>query len=89
MFNQKIVQLDVKQELYQRYADDINQALRAIGRRMKFCHLTGCMEEKGPEQIEAEENIQDDELTMREMKQIADSIMKNIETEYDCPSSWT
>ena len=44
------------------------------------------MVEKGPEQIEAEENIQDDELTMREMKQIADSIMKNIETEYDCPS---
>ena len=86
MFNQKIVELDVKQELYQRYADDINQALRAIGRKMKLCHLTGCMVEKVPEQINAEEIIQDYELTMREMKQIADSIMKNIETEYDSPS---
>ena len=53
---------------------------------MKFCHVTGCMIEKGPEHIKAEENIQDDELTMSEMKHIADSIMKNIETEYDCPS---
>ena len=44
------------------------------------------MVEKGPEQIKVEENIQDDELTMREMYQIADSIMKNIDTEYNCHS---
>ena len=44
------------------------------------------MVEKGPEQIKAEENMEDDERTMQEIKQIADSIMMNIKTEYDCPS---
>ena len=41
LYNDKIIKLDLKQEMYQRYADDTNVAQRSIGRRHKFCPLTG------------------------------------------------
>ena len=87
LFNYQIVKLDIKQELYQRYADDIDEANRTIGRRLKFCPLVECMIHKELEQIEAERDIEEDELTRRELKRIADNIMANIETEYDCPTN--
>ena len=74
--------LGIKQELY---ADDINQAQRSIGRLIKFCPLDGCMLSKDEEQINSESEIEEDELTMRELKKVADSLMENIETKYDCP----
>ena len=34
LFNDHVTKLGIKQELYQRYADDIESALRSIGRRI-------------------------------------------------------
>ena len=87
LFNDQVVKLGLKQEMYQRYADDIESALRSIGRRMMFCPLDGCMVNKPEDQVEREADVEEDELTLRELERIADNLMQNIETEYDCPSS--
>ena len=81
-----MVKLNIKNELYERYADDIDLAQRSIGRKLKFCPLDGCMVEKTADEIESELHMEEDELTMIELKKVADSLMENIETEYDCPS---
>ena len=86
LYNDQIIKLDLKQEMYQRYADDTNVAQRSIGRRHKFCPLAGRMIAKSPEQIRAEADVDEDELTMRELKNIADSLIDYLETEYDCPT---
>ena len=44
------------------------------------------MIEKTANEILEEDNVEEDEITMKVMKTIADTIMKHIETEYDCPS---
>ena len=56
-------------------------AHRSIGRQ------DGCMVQKTMEEVQAENDKEEDELTMIELKKIADTIMKNIETEHDFPSS--
>ena len=86
LFNTKMASLEIKTLLYERYADDIDLALRSIGRRTKFCLLSGRMVSKTEEEIETEVQTSEDELNMIELKKIADSLMKHIETEYDCPS---
>ena len=57
-----------------------------MGRTSKFCPQAGKFVEKMQQEIQNETNMADDELSLREMKSMADSIMQNIETEYDCPS---
>ena len=44
------------------------------------------MQEKTAREIHEESQMEEDEITMQVMKQIADTITKHIETEYDCPS---
>ena len=44
------------------------------------------MQVKTDLEIKSEEMKNEDEITMFEMKRIADTLMVNIETEYDCPS---
>ena len=41
------------------------------------------MKEKSHEEILAEADIEEDELTMKELKNIADSLIDFLETEYD------
>ena len=84
--NTKLALLNVKTELYQRYADDVDLVVRSVGRNIKFCPLTGTMQEKTAREIHEESQMEEDEITMQVMKQIADTITKHIETEYDCPS---
>ena len=84
--NTKLALLNVKTELYQRYADDVDLVVRSVGRNIKFCPLTGKMQEKTAREIHEESQMEEDEITMQVMKQIADTITKHIETEYDCPS---
>ena len=67
LFNDQVVKLGLKQEMYQRYADDIESALRSIGRRMMFCPLDGCMVNKPEDQVEREADLEEDELTLREL----------------------
>ena len=87
LFTGEMKKLDIKNELYDRYADDIDLANRSIGRRIKFCPLDGCMVSKTSEEIEADNGKEEDELTMIELKKIADNIMDNIVTEHDFPSN--
>ena len=44
------------------------------------------MVEKTALEIHEEVGEEEDEISMKEMKRIADTIIKHIETEYDCPS---
>ena len=46
LFNIQMVKLKIQNDLYQRYADDIQLALRTIDRRVKFCPMDGCMVDK-------------------------------------------
>ena len=39
----QLAKLAIRNELYERYADDIDLANRSIGRRVKFCPLAGNM----------------------------------------------
>ena len=86
LFKSQMTKLNINNELYQRYADDIDLAHRTIGRRTKFCPMAGNMVAKTEEEVAAEVDKEEDELAMMELKKVADSLMENIETEYDCPS---
>ena len=44
------------------------------------------MVNKPEDQVEAEADIDEDKITMKQLKSVADNLMKNIESEYDCPS---
>ena len=45
------------------------------------------MVEKTDTEVENEIELEDDEVTMRELSKIADKVMENIETEHDYPSN--
>ena len=85
-FNKKLNSLNIKTELYQRYADDVDLVVRSIGRDVKYCPMAGVMQSKTAKEIHDELCIEEDAITMRELKKIADAMIENIETEYDCPS---
>ena len=82
-FNKKLTSLNLKTELYQRYADDVDLIVRSVGRKHKFCPEAGSMIEKTALEIHDEEDVEEDEVTMKEMKRIADTIIEHIETEYE------
>ena len=86
-FKKLMEDANVKAELYQRYADDIDLVTRSVGRSVKFCPLAGKFVSKSDDEIAAELNMEEDEITMKELKHIADTIMENIETECDYPSA--
>ena len=85
-FNKKLNSLNIKTELYQRYADDVDIVVRSVGRDVKFCPLAGNLQSKTAKEIHDEIATDEDVITMRELKKIADTMIENIETEYDCPS---
>ena len=70
-FDRKLRSLDIKAELYQRYADDVDLVVRSVGREVKFCPVAGNMQEKTAPEIRNEEMKNEDEITMIEMKRIA------------------
>ena len=86
VFLSKIIDLAIQNELYYRYADDINLALRSIGRKTKFCPEAGRMIDKSEAEMEAELHKNEDEITITEIRKIADTIQDNIRTEADYPS---
>ena len=66
--NLKLKSLNIKTELYQRYADDVDLVVRTVGRKIKFCPEAGKMKEKTALEIQDEEGEEEDEITMKEMK---------------------
>ena len=86
-FTQKMDSLNIKRELYQRYADDIDLVVRSVGRERKFCPVAGNFVEKTSPEVQEESSQEEDEITMVELKKIADNIIKHVETEHDYPSN--
>ena len=73
-------------ELYKRYVDDITLATRLM-RNMKFDPATVTMVPKTTEEIEEDLSKADDEVTMQQLREIADSITEMFKLEEDYPSN--
>ena len=86
-FSNRLYYLGIKNELYYRYADDIDVFPRSIVRRTKFCPEEGAMVQKSEAEIEADSDKQEDKITMIELRKIADTIQDNIKTESESPSN--
>ena len=65
---EKCEKLEVKVELYDRYADDQNIAMWSFGRELKFCPLDGGLVPKSEDEIRHERDKREDELVMEELK---------------------
>merc|ERR1711978_111267 len=65
-FNKKLNSLNIKTELYQRYADDVDVVVRSVGRDVKYCPMAGEMQSKTTKEIHDEICIEEDAITMRE-----------------------
>ena len=72
--------------IHEWYEDDIDLAQRYTGKMIQFFPLAGCMVSKEEDHTNSEADTERDKLTMRELKKVADNLMENIVTEYDCPS---
>ena len=77
--------MNVKIELYYRYADDQNIAGWSIGRTMKFCQVDGKFKNKTDGEINDDIDKREDELFMKELSKIADTTMEMLFTEADSP----
>ena len=66
LFTSELTKLAIKNELYERYADDIDVANRSIGRMIKFCPLAGRMVPKTETEIENDAEKEEDELTINQ-----------------------
>ena len=86
LFQEKCVSLDIKIELYDRYADDQNVALRDFGRDLKFCPLDVRMKEKSLAEKEQDKDKRTDELVMKELRKVADTVIDMFKTEVDSPA---
>ena len=85
-FLEKTEELGVDMELYERYVDDQNIAGWSIGRTVEFCPEAGKMQIKSDDVIEYEKDKRDDELFMKELRKIADTVMDMLSTEEDSPA---
>ena len=86
-FLEKCESIDIKIELYDRYADDQDIALRNFGRTVKFCPLDGKMVDKTAAEVEGEVNTHDDVLVMEELRKVADTVVHMFKTEADSPGN--
>ena len=87
MFLATLEKLKIKLELYERYVDDQDIMGRSIGRRTKFCPVDGMMVSKTQEEIDSEIDLNEDQLFMAELSNIASSIIPMLTTEEDSPSN--
>ena len=66
-FTQKTDYLNIKRELYQRYADDIDLVVRSVCRERKFCPVAGNFVEKTSPEVQEDSSKEEDEITMIEL----------------------
>ena len=78
--------LNIKNELYSRYVDDIDLFLRTIGILFRFCPLAGEMLGKTEGEMLDDKDKNEDEITMEELRKVANSYMEMLNTEAECPS---
>ena len=77
------MQVGVIQRLNERYVDDINIAAEATTPGLKYKNGQSCVDQS---MIREEERVEDDERTMKFIKQVGDDIHHSIELEIDYPS---
>ena len=86
MFDKKVNDAGIKIEMNGRYVDDNNIFVRSIGRRVKFCPMAGKLVEKTEDEEKECEGMGEDEITMEELRRIADTCVDMLKTEADCTS---
>ena len=86
LFDKKVNDAGIKIEMNGRYVDDNNIFVRSIGRRVKFCPMAGKLVEKTEDEEKECEGMGEDEITMEELRKIADTCVDMLKTEADCTS---
>ena len=84
-FLNKLEELFINVKGYKRFKDDTDIMLEPVDRKMKF--EEGHLALKTKEEIEKEIGLEDDEISMKVVKDVADSIEEMIETEVDFPTN--
>ena len=84
-FLTKLDKMNIKVKGYKRFKDDTNIMVRPVDRTKKF--EEGQLILKTVDERKNERNLDDDEVTMKVIKDVADSIEEMIETEVDFPSN--
>ena len=79
--------MNIKKELFDRYVDDQDTALRSFVRLIKFCPLAGEMVPKTANEIESEKDLLEDQIVMEELRKVADTIIDMFKTEADSPGN--
>ena len=75
LFQEKCKTLEIQIEVFDRYADDQNVAMRDFGREMKFCPLNWRLIQKLDTEIKEEQSKRNDELVMEKPSKVADTII--------------
>ena len=86
IFDKKVEDAGIKIEMNGRYVDDNNIFARSIGRELKFCPMAGCLVEKSEDEVKECENRTEDEITMEELRKVADECIGMLTTEADSTS---
>ena len=84
-FLQKLSEMNIKVKGYKRFKDDTNIIINPIDRNMKY--ENGHLIQKTKDEIEKEYDLKDDEVSMKIVKDVADSIEEMVQTEMDFPSN--
>ena len=79
--------INIKIEMYDRYVDDQNTALRSFGRKVKFCPLDGELVPKTDDEIEVQKDLHEDQVVMEELRKVADTVIDMFKTETDSPGN--
>ena len=81
----KLDELDINVKGYKGFKDDTNIILNPVGRNVKY--REGQLVMKNIEEVEKESQLEIDEVSMKIVKDVADSIEHMIDTEVDFPSN--
>ena len=84
-FLTKLREINVVVKGYKRFKDDTSIMLNPVDRKLKY--EKGNMVLKNEEELERESKLENDEVSMKTIKEVADSLEEMIETEIDFPSN--
>ena len=86
VFENKVKNVGIKIDMNGRYVDDNNICVWSIGKKVKFCPPAGRLVEKTEDAKKECEEMMEDEITMEELRKIADTCMGMLKTEEDSTS---
>ena len=83
VFVKKVKDADIMIEMNGTYLDDNNIFVRSIGRKVKFCPLTGRLAQKTEDEVKESDEMREDKVTMEELRKIADTCLGMLKSEAD------